>query len=412
MSNSRIFLFSILLTGMYLTSCKKDVIGEPQANNDVPGKANQTADNAKPLKTALNFNHAVHLVGRHPEIVKDPRYKKWNLEHGSQIWHETRPDADGNYSVIIQSPDKNDIIAFRLKRAEGLEEQPNLRPGILAVKAFDVVREKSLKAHALEAARSRFTKESILAERPVVNWESNTLSWEIEAKEGNQIRKVSTDHQETLTPFVPFPITAANEPSLARQRKNDWLEENDLHHLNHYYTTAINWAKGGKKVSDKAYRIWLKVREKMLYDANITNILEFTWADKLVIGNLGYRGVCDEWSVVTITMLRALGIPAVMKFMTFNYYGSYVGHACVEWSDKGTWKHMDPLWNAFDNPAVYRQNGATELTVMDANFPKDSKYTGFAWGVPDISGDGKLYPYGDFTISPAYPGNSRKGYSY
>lgn len=72
---------------------------------------------------------------------------------------------------------------------------------------------------------------------------------------------------------------------------------------------------------------------------------------------------------------------------------------------------MDALWSAFDNPGRYRASGAQGLTVMDADFPADSRSTVPAWGVPDPTGDGKLYPYGDFVINPRYPGNQRPGYS-
>jgi hypothetical protein len=49
---------------------------------------------------------------------------------------------------------------------------------------------------------------------------------------------------------------------------------------------------------------------------------------------------------------------------------------------------------------------------MDADAPLDSRSTVPAWGIPDPTGDGKLNPYGDFVITPAYPGNQRPGYSH
>jgi hypothetical protein len=42
--------------------------------------------------------------------------------------------------------------------------------------------------------------------------------------------------------------------------------------------------------------------------------------------------------------------------------------------------------NAYNNSAVYRQNGCSAVTVMDANFPRDNRYNGSAWGVADVPG--------------------------
>ena len=116
--------------------------------------------------------------------------------------------------------------------------------------------------------------------------------------------------------------------------------------------------------------------------------------------------------MIQISMLRAVGIPARLKFLIWQQGGKPVGHACLEYRDGNAWWHMDALWNAFHNAQVYRNSGGTNLTVMDADYPVDSRSTVPAWGIPDPTGDGKLHPYRDFVIYPSYPGNSRSGYSY
>jgi hypothetical protein len=360
------------------------------------------------------FNHSVHLVGRHPEIVKDKYFLDWQKENGSEIWHETHADKDGVFTVIIQSLDKNNIIAYKLQRDSSFEKQLSLGSNILERRTFDLIKEKLSKSYALEVAYAEHSKDKIQAVRPVVDWnkKENSLSWEVEVNNGEKIQKFTTDGFNKLIFINDFEISKEKLGNPIHLFANDWLEENELHHLNRYRATAVQWATGGATVSDKVFRIWLKVRQTMVYDANVTHIGEFTWADNLIIDQLGYRGICDEWAVLQITMLRALGIPAVMKFMIFNYNGKQAGHACLEWSDNGTWKHLDALWSAYSNSAVYRQNGCSAVTVMDANFPRDNRYNGSAWGVPDVQGDGKMYPYGDYIINPNYPGNSRPGYSY
>ena len=127
----------------------------------------------------------------------------------------------------------------------------------------------------------------------------------------------------------------------------------------------------------------------------------------------GRKGVCDEWAIAEISYLRSVSIPARVKWLIWTEpTGEVVGHAVLEYSDGGTWRHMDALWNAFNNPSRYRQSGAKNVTVMDADYPVDSRYSGDAWGVKDVNGDNKLHPYQDFILSPGYPGNARPGYSY
>ncbi|MCT2407500.1 transglutaminase-like domain-containing protein [Chryseobacterium antibioticum] len=357
------------------------------------------------------FNSTIHLIGRHPEIARNEDFIQWNNVHGSQIWHETEPDSEGIFDIVIQSPDKNDIIAFHLKQIKS-QNETGIKSEILEYKTFDLLNSKSNRLFSLiEANRIAKSKKNILAIRPKIDWTQNEISWEIDLLENQTVEKYISNNNQ-LIKINTLKLPQKTIPSTTAPAYNDWLEENELHHLNKYRALALQWGSPAITVSDKVFRVFLKTKEKMLYDGNILHIGEFTWADNLVIDQLGYRGICDEWAVIQITMLRALGIPSVLKFLTFNYNGKPAAHACVEWLDNGTWKHLDALWDAYDNKSVYRQNGATNVMVMDANSPKDNVYNGNAWGVPDVNGDGKLYPYGDFIINPAYPGNQRPGYSY
>ena len=72
-------------------------------------------------------------------------------------------------------------------------------------------------------------------------------------------------------------------------------------------------------------------------------------------------------------MLRQAGIRARMKFLIWNdSSGNGVGHACVEFKDGGRWYHMDALWNAYKNLAIYRTSGGTSVTVMDADYTPET----------------------------------------
>ena len=185
-----------------------------------------------------------------------------------------------------------------------------------------------------------------------------------------------------------------------------------MHHLAQFRADAQAAAGSATTVEAKARGIFNFVRNNYAYDGTLFCIDSFTWADTLTRDSNGHRGICDEWAAVEISMLRSLGIPARMKFLTWTQDGQGVGHACVEYRDGNLWFHMDALWNAFHDPAIYRNSGGSNITVMDADYPVDSRSDEPAWGKVDSRGDLKLHPYLDFVIIPSYPGERRAGYSY
>jgi transglutaminase-like putative cysteine protease len=216
----------------------------------------------------------------------------------------------------------------------------------------------------------------------------------VELQERLQIREANPSGIDPVTPMA------------------DDMADNEVHHLTMFRAEASGWIVGATSVQDKVRRVFDRVQQLYRYDATIQHIAEFTWADNLVRDINGRRGICDEWAVVEISYLRSIGIPARLKFLVWRENGNDEAHAALEYSDGGTWRQLDALWNAFNDPGIYRRNGATSVTVMDADDPLDSRSTTPAWGVPDPTGDGKLYPYGDFVLRPDYPGNARPGYSY
>jgi Transglutaminase-like superfamily len=374
------------------------------------------------------FSNASHLVGRYPQVARDEDFQAWSRKNGAELWHETPVSEEGYKTVIIQSLDRLHLFTVLIKHDTSQIEQGRITDEILRKVEFDLLDEGLTAETALLAYKANTGKvpyrstgktPHIQALRPVVDLLQTTPSveWELELVENSTLEKYSVKATDTV-----LLVSTVQQEKVEMQQKaeslipiplsSDWLEENDLHHLSLMRQQAEQWTAGRNTVSEKAFFISLNVQGKMVYDATITNISEFTWADGLVTSLLGWRGICDEWAVVQISLLRSLGIPAVMKFLTFKQNGTPAAHACLEFLDNGRWVHMDGLWNGFDNPSVYRQNGCTDVLVMDANSPRDDRSTEPAWGVPDPTGDGKLYAYGDFIIYPSYPGNSRAGYSY
>lgn len=358
----------------------------------------------------MSLSSLFHLAGRYPTVARDPGFQTWLRKHGGHVWHETPADSDGKVTVVVQSLDGSAVYAMRIQRAFG--NDGSMSAPIDARAAFDLAAAGAPShVHALQALRVKENAGEILASRPRVDWKSDgsgSLSWEVELAKGSAAETFVLKGQAiTKESSRALPTSHARTAREDYYALNDSTEENELHHLSQYRSLAQQWTQGAPTIGDKAFRIWMNVRNRMVYDANVTHISQFSWADSLVIDQLGWRGICDEWAIVQVTMLRAIGIPAVTKFLIWEG----AGHACLEFLDNGRWRHMDALWNAMDNPGVYRQNGARNVTVMDASYPRDTRSSVPAWGVPDPIGDLKLYYWRDYVISPNYPGNARPGYS-
>lgn len=275
------------------------------------------------------------------------------------------------------------------------------------------------------------------AVRPLVTFAANgtaNLTWEIETLSdkdvfsGNVTRKVyhytkkdGLKHERTEDINLKNQITFAQPSINVMPVEADSLAANELHHLVNFQDEAKNATIRATTTEARAYAICNYVGQSYGYDGNIFGILDFTWADILTRDLNGRRGVCDEYAVVQVSMLRSLGIPARLKYLTWQEKnpdtGSIegVGHAVVEYQDGNLWFHMDGLWGEFHNPGAYRARAkAFNVTVMDADYPLDSRSTAPSpWGMEDPTGDLKINYYGgDFILTPSYPGERRPGYSY
>jgi hypothetical protein len=368
-----------------------------------------------------NFASTFHLLGRYPDLARNRDFLSWHRLNGGDVWHETLANEKGQITVVVQSESRLNLFAALLQADYGEAREGTKEARVLRTANIDLVEDGFLPELAVGLIRRETgaANEEIHAIRPVVDLqgEQPKLSWEIEVKDDRTIQVFRADSPsdfERLTAIELKKTEPAKPMDDLVPPTSDWLADNELHHPSRqeWRSLALQITSGAATVADKAFRIWLDIQSRMAYDLNITHIAEFTWSDNLTRNQNGWRGICDEWAIVEATLLRALGIPAVIKFLTWTQpNGKTVAHACVEWSDNGAWRHMDALWRAFDNRAVYRQNGATNVKVMDADFPLDSRSTVPAWGVPDPTGDERLHPYGDFILNPGYPGNMRPGYS-
>ena len=355
---------------------------------------------------------AADLTALHPEIAKSEQFAAWSREHRLTVWHET-PLVEGTRTVIAQSAD--DRLFAALTRLQ------DDRAELLRTATVDLREARPRRTEAAEEIAKIAPRGSvILAVRPVVTFTPTgwLLKWEFETRDSmletwqvGADLKVHTLATRPLSQVAPPPMAAPGTPA------NQWLADDELHHLAAFRSEALGWAAGATSVKDKVARIAAAVRRTYSYDDTIIRITAFTWSDLLVRDTLGRRGICDEWAVVTISYLRSIGIPARQEFLIWrDSHGNPGAHSCAEYFDGSQWQHVDPLWYAYTpNPAVYRSAGYSSITVMDAGDPRDARSTTPAWGEPDPTGDGELNPYcqgSDFVLTPPYPGKPRAGYSY
>jgi hypothetical protein len=396
----RRFLLScpILLLALALCGCAPDAMLRPARDAQAPL--------AEP---AFRFDALADLRGRHPVLADDEAFLRWLGLHGISCWHETAADNTDVRTLVVQGGGGERLFAARVRgvgRGTGAS--------LLEFRDVDAVVARRKVQSAIRLFRDKAKQMEIHAVRPVITFLPDgkyQLSWEVEFIEDLVIHTYVTG-DETLQLRGSRNIKALPPSGGVRPAAEDDMASNELHHLAIFRAQAEEWTQGATNTQERARRIFANVRSHYRYDGTITHIAEFTWADTLVRDTNGYRGICDEWAVVQISYLRSISIPARLKFLIWSQGGSSVGHACLEYRDGSEWRHLDALWNAFNNKAVYRNSGASNVTVMDADYPLDSRSTQPAWGVPDPTGDGRLYPYGDFIIAPPYPGNSRIGYSW
>ncbi|WP_448612149.1 transglutaminase-like domain-containing protein [Geodermatophilus sp. URMC 60] len=369
------------------------------------------------------FSHSTHLRGRYPALASDDNFLSWFSANGAQVWHETKASDEGDATVVVQSLDGLHAFAARLHRSLNRDLR-TFESTVSDSVAFDLVAQGLGPTGAIAATRRELgaADAKVHSARPMVDFSADrgAVFWVVEIeREGNietfhvdssqAVKSVGVRQASTLR-STERPIGAAGP---------DWLESNECHHLLEWRDTALQIVGPATSTFDRAFEIFASIGQVMTYNGAIFGISEFTWSDNLAIRQNNWSGICDEWAVVQVTMLRALGIPAVIKWLVWLNPGTSKAeaHGVVEWLDDGsptspTWRHMDALWGAFDYRARYRNAGMTQVTVMDASYPLDSRYSGDAWGLPDILGDQKFHPYVDFLINPSYPGNARAGYSY
>lgn len=365
----------------------------------------------------MSFASIVHLFGKYRTLAKFRPLVAWIRKEGASGWHETPIDNSGRRVIIVDSGNKLKLFGMEIEWNAPLNDLPP-QTNVLQIKEIDLL-ERGIPS---ELARLRLynqfgaetLKLGLIVLCPFIDFEKDQFGWEAEIIQDDKIVLLQmTGEQYVEKNSREFPIYKREHPTVASLLVDD-LDSNELHHLDLMKAEAVAWTKDATSISDMAKQIWIKVMSLWSYNDKIEKIVAFTHSDRLSRDVYGRKGVCDEFAVCQVSYLRAVGIPARIKWLTWTKSDNTpAAHACVEYQVGIHWLHMDALWHAFNNPAEYRQSGgAQNVKVMDADYPLDSRSSSPQYGYPDPAGDEMLGSYTDFILNPSYPGEARPGYSY
>lgn len=364
-----------------------------------------------PLVRPFGASHfRADLLGRYPDL-NTPHFRDWLDRHqGVSRWHEEDLGLKGTRRVVVETGDDRSVIHFKARVGR-------FGSGITQAPTYQLLQDYgNTRADALDRALRQWPDRAGISVRPVLR--GRKLEWEVDTRIPTGIERFRLERtfrrKETLT-------FAMQSTSLPQPPTHEELASNELHHPDQF--TGIAEVITDSNMT-KAERVFLFVQEKYAYkDQNASAEMDkFTLADTLVRfetpasnGLLG-EGLCDELSVVAISYLRRLGVPARLRLLTS---GNMDAHAFVEFqgddidprTSQKAWKHMDLIYG-FNNPDVYCGSAKmTNVLVMLAEKPDDSRSNADCFGLPDPAGDGMLHPYDDFALSPCYPGAAEDTYS-
>ena len=140
----------------------------------------------------------------------------------------------------------------------------------------------------------------------------------------------------------------------------DPFELSDAYHHNLWDILVIASKFGDARHSDDTVNeiteyLVSNVYDNLVYSNNILP-LYITASDLWIINNRDengkFQGVCDEYTILFVSLARALNIPARALYFNFGSLTN-VQHEAAEIWNGFTWIHVDPTWNVINNPQVY-----------------------------------------------------------
>ncbi|MGQ4834161.1 MAG: transglutaminase-like domain-containing protein [Candidatus Asgardarchaeia archaeon] len=185
------------------------------------------------------------------------------------------------------------------------------------------------------------------------------------------------------------------------------------------------------KLYDTALEVCEWVYNHFIYDSTtilienndkIFTYSNLTAADIYILNHVfpdgKYHGVCDEYTTLYISFMRALNIASryIIILMKDNR-NNYVGHAFAEvWVDNQSgygysWVHVDPTWCKINSPNIYKNSYKEILALAIWQEADDSYSTYDIWDDDyllatriDISNAYPSTQYADFKVGISYCG--------
>lgn len=358
-------------------------------------------------RTFPGWDLRADLIGRHPEIVRSEAFRGWSGAATIGDWYEETIEGRVTEVTIQDATNTKVFGALVLDRG-------TLAPVLLDTffrdmstlpvtrdRAIDILREYGRRDEIMVSPRARFHP-------PRIEWVLKSEAKTFVVQGTGKILQLPP--VSSIEPFQTAPPDPVADDSLA---------ENDLHHFSLIKTQAERWIAGVKKhdVVTKAEKIQEAVRE-FIYVSSDDTSKNYSladqkiviWADQKLLKVKGTpKGMCDEYAIVAVSALRAVGIRARIRYLEWTGDdGKRAAHACVEFeSGKAKWMHMDPTYRGvFNEPGFYRNElKVTDIEVLNADFPEDDR------SQADPDNDDVLHQYDDFVITTTEQGVPSKDYT-
>lgn len=375
-----------------------------------------------PAAETVPLDLVADLTYLHKEVIDDPAFQQWRAARGANAigrWRETLPAGGFQYVIVQQSGPETSSDVF-LMRVKIQPDGTKVPAGVAQLAATTV-------SSTYDAAVSRLASslgitsikpaESMLSANPSVPSGPDALLWVLTTA-GTSRRIFNV--QPAIAGIAAVAPIALPTPPLAHACTpgvDDALSSNELHHPTDraILDYVLSVVADPRDVHDSARRLCAAVHHDIAWG---TPALADVFTDNDLRTREYGVGACDEKAVLLVTYLRAIGIPARVKFLRWKHPdGKELAHACAEYEAKGVAYHIDPTRNIVDRPETYREvevDGAVpdHIHVVDVDWPDDSRLSdNISAQIPDRPGDGRLNPWGDFCYSPTADGEERARYS-
>jgi hypothetical protein len=365
---------------------------------------------------AIPIDIGADLEILHPEITGMDDFASFmSANDGLTAWWE---EGGGGASLKVYA------LAGQKLFSVFLRSQGNRKYKVEKLQEFDLKQFATQKADAVRGAyKENGSGSRVLSIRPSVDFTRDhaVLQWVVEISRQGKARRLRVDSSGVIERLAEESVIFPAAGSLnCHSDDPDACATNEVHHPASLQDEARSLAGQTSSLDVLADRIAEGVANKFSYDSLTPGIKEFTWADDHIEKDLTglYHGICDEYAVIAVSYLRALGVPARIIIITWNTNLLLNGvvfdkgaHAAVEYFDGTEWRHLDPTYGFARAPETYRNAGRKDVRVMIVDQPDDRRSSGMSFGLNDPAGDGKLNVYDDFIDRPALPGDQRSGYS-